>query len=455
MRSLVDDVFLFLLLSCTLSVLGVVCIWLLRRLRALPGVVKYTLMAQYCNVTSISIMLGALFDAYLLILGGSNEFVGAIESARGISALVFAFPLGWASDMYPKRSVLKSNLFLGLIAASFLLLGIPADSTVLIVVSCVACAIHGQCLFGLLPAFLAEMTEAGDQRTQTMSDLQTASSLGNASGPALQLLLIVVLGDTEWSVPELHVVLCLGFVFVLAYARLIWKAMTSCVSGLFGAESCEQAINSPSVSVAGQRCSLSPASSMPSWWRWAIAALCEATSLVTAIGSGMTFKYWPLFFKVDFKFSPAEVCAMQLGIWLAISASAQMAPALAKQMGRLPAALALHCSGTAALFLIAWQPMSAFIEIPLVLVRNALMNSGGPLVQALIMDLVPQEHRGKWSSIASLRRMTWSGSAFIGGMLSDEHDYRYAFFITACVHSVAGIVLLLANLLWWRQRQAC
>uniref|UniRef100_A0A7S2LTQ7 Major facilitator superfamily (MFS) profile domain-containing protein n=1 Tax=Zooxanthella nutricula TaxID=1333877 RepID=A0A7S2LTQ7_9DINO len=138
---------------------------------------------------------------------------------------------------------------------------------------------------------------------------------------------------------------------------------------------------------------------------------------------------------------------MQLGIWLAIAAASTGAPCLARKLGRLPAANVFHILGTGLLFLISNQSLGARVEVPLVLLRNAVMNSGGPLIQATILELVPTHHQGKWSSVASLRRMTWSGSAFIGGMLSDSHDYRYAFFITACVHTGAGVLLLVVNLL--------
>ena len=74
--------------------------------------------------------------------------------------------------------------------------------------------------------------------------------------------------------------------------------------------------------------------------RWLVAGLCELYSLVTAIGSGMTFKYWPLFFKGDFDFSPIGVCTMQLSIWLAIAGTAQLATQLSKCIGHGPTEVA-------------------------------------------------------------------------------------------------------------------
>merc|ERR1712150_226548 len=182
-------------------------------------------------------------------------------------------------------------------------------------------------------------------------------------------------------------------------------------------------------------------------WKWAIAGTLATGGVITALGSGMTFKFWPLFFKDDWGFDMAQVCLLNIGVWASIAVSASfLNPILLKCLENLSAACFLHFSGTFLLFVISRiAGMPLWAEVSLVILRNALMNSSGPLTQAVVLGLVPNHHRGKWSSISALSRMTWSGSAFLGGMLSDSHDFRYAFFITACVHTVSGCVLIAAT----------
>jgi len=175
--------------------------------------VHVVVVSQYINQVMTSVVVGALFDAYLLVLRGSNTFVGTVESAKGLSALAFAFPLGWAGDKWPKTLVLRCNAFLGFLSAVFLSFGIPNDNVHLIVAGSVAYAIHNQCLAGLMPALLAEMTTTGEQRMRAMSHLQTANSAGNASGPALQLLFMLSLRTDQWTLSQLHWILCSGLVF--------------------------------------------------------------------------------------------------------------------------------------------------------------------------------------------------------------------------------------------------
>lgn len=267
-----------------------------------------------------------------------------------------------------------------------------------------------------------------------MSSMQTAQSLGNGSGPLVQLVELTVATGGSWSIRELHTALAMG---VAPYALYM-----GCILGL-STEHRKVSL------VEEERRRSSTVDSQPPRtpaWNWVIAGLIEVSNFTTAVGSGMTFKYWPLFFKHDFNYSPSQVCLLQLSIWMGIAASsAFLNPVLLRYMDRLVASNVLHMSSTAILFIISIGSLGVWVEAPLVILRNALINSGGPLQAAMVMDLVPQQHRGKWSSILSLRRMTWSGSAFVGGILSDSHDYRYAFFITACVHTVAGLMLVFTN----------
>mmetsp|Transcript_127045 Transcript_127045/g.219096 ORF Transcript_127045/g.219096 Transcript_127045/m.219096 type:complete len:474 (-) Transcript_127045:38-1459(-) len=420
-------------------------------LQGWPETVRYIIIAQYFSITCTSVMLGALFDAYLLIQGGSNSFVGIVESFRGLAILCLALPIGWVGDRYSKPMILRYNLFVGFFAAMLVAVGLPLDFMPMIVTGCILLAIHGQFNFALMPPLIAELITAGERRTRAMSHMQTAASLGNASGPAVQIFLILVLhhGQTRWSASELHWILCLGAIFFFVYARFMLLAMGLASRHLPSAGP----VQARAQAGTGRSAAAESDMQVPAG-RWLTAVLIETTSIVTAVGSGMTFRYWPLFFKGDFGFSPAGVCIMQLSIWVSIAGSAQMSPVLAKHLGRLPTSLLLHIVGTFLLFIISWRSLGAITEVPLVLMRNAIMNAGGPLLQALILDIVPQRHRGKWSSFASLRRMTWSGSAFVGGVLSDSHDYRYAFFITACMHTLSGLILLLVTVLSCRARNA-
>eukprot|EP00933_Yihiella_yeosuensis_P054872 TRINITY_DN5344_c0_g1_i1.p1 TRINITY_DN5344_c0_g1~~TRINITY_DN5344_c0_g1_i1.p1 ORF type:complete len:290 (-),score=33.23 TRINITY_DN5344_c0_g1_i1:456-1325(-) len=284
------------------------------------------------------------------------------------------------------------------------------------------------------------MTDAGQMRTKVIGDNATMSSLGRAFGPALQLMASLAKGESSvWKKEELHSLICFGFALVPPYM--------CCLCALPKGITAEDACNVEEGNSSSEPASLTPAAATA--WptrKWICAFLLEIGSLMIAVGSGMTFKFWPLFFKGDYGFSVTGVCCITLSFWVAIAGASQLSPKLAKCIGRKRSIVLTHYVGTGLLFIVSCGG-PAIVIVPLVVLRNAVMNANTPITQSLVMDLVPGKHRGKWSGIASLRRLTWSGSAFVGGWLSDSHDYRYAFFITACFHSVSGLFLILAGLI--------
>ena len=49
------------------------------------------------------------------------------------------------------------------------------------------------------------------------------------------------------------------------------------------------------------------------------------------------------------------------------------------------------------------------------------------------MDAVPKNRRGFWKSLESISSFGWSGSAFIGGMISKKGDYYNTFIATSLI----------------------
>lgn len=52
------------------------------------------------------------------------------------------------------------------------------------------------------------------------------------------------------------------------------------------------------------------------------------------------------------------------------------------------------------------------------LVRTAMANCTRPLLRSLLMDHVPKRHRGKVNALDSVRTLSWSGSAALGGCVA-------------------------------------
>ena len=55
------------------------------------------------------------------------------------------------------------------------------------------------------------------------------------------------------------------------------------------------------------------------------------------------------------------------------------------------------------------------------LTRMAFANATRPLLRSILMDHVAKRHRGKINALESVRAMSWSGSAALGGYVELDH----------------------------------
>merc|ERR1719384_841568 len=122
-------------------------------------------------------------------------------------------------------------------------------------------------------------------------------------------------------------------------------------------------------------------------------------------------------------------------------------------MGRMEASILFHFLGTATLFaLCVAKPL--YLALPLYFLRGALMNAKGPITQAITMDLVTTEMRGRWSSIQSIAGFSWSGSAFIGGWVAQSAGYRASFAVTAVVYTISGLMFVPTVFMFPNERES-
>ena len=89
------------------------------------------------------------------------------------------------------------------------------------------------------------------------------------------------------------------------------------------------------------------------------------------------------------------------------------------RIGRLQVNLLTRLADIALLCDMAWVPAGADhhreVLVLLHLSRTAFANCGRPLMKSLLMDNVPQRHRGKFNALDSVMTFSWSGSAAAGG----------------------------------------
>mmetsp|Transcript_20141 Transcript_20141/g.37434 ORF Transcript_20141/g.37434 Transcript_20141/m.37434 type:complete len:525 (-) Transcript_20141:490-2064(-) len=172
-----------------------------------------------------------------------------------------------------------------------------------------------------------------------------------------------------------------------------------------------------------------------------VAAYLVLSDVISALGSGMTVKFFPLFFKRKLGLSPVELNGIYMVLPVFMTLVSLAALRAAKQIGRAQACFVLSCLGSVALFVLAYaeaalSESNAYIILPIYFFTT-LQHCSRPLRKAILMDFVPKSRRAKYNSIESVTRLNWSGSAFLGGYSIDRFGFGSLFFVNAVVQLVS------------------
>eukprot|EP00919_Chromeraceae_sp_WS-2016_P058396 GHVR01138867.1.p1 GENE.GHVR01138867.1~~GHVR01138867.1.p1 ORF type:complete len:152 (+),score=16.54 GHVR01138867.1:138-593(+) len=108
--------------------------------------------------------------------------------------------------------------------------------------------------------------------------------------------------------------------------------------------------------------------------------------------------------------------------------------------GRVYASIFSKIAGLTFFILFLCVEASVTVMIAFFLFRAGFSNACGPLNRSLVTDYTSCRNRGKWLALETLSSSTWSGSAVLGGWLSDSYGYTRSFYLTAMVYSVALLV---------------
>jgi len=395
--------------------------------------VRCIFVVLFFVISSGTITLGPLFDALLLNIGGDkgNILVGAVESTRGMVQLAVAYPIGVVSDRMSRIRLLQRNLPVWTIGWCLIVAGILAENVPVIFVGMALWAPCSQCWNSTAQVLVADYSPAG-ARTAALTNLASVRVISSSLGPLLQIVLLLITSQNHWRNSLLR--------WVTSAGCLLWPCVVFLTCRLQDLQSLEQRTSGSAFRVDAVDRRVFGVK-----LRWLLAGTLEFSSFVTAIGAGMTVKFFPLFFRVDYKFTPIEVCLVSFIYPVSISAMMQVCIRVSKRFGRLHTILVFHVIGTSCLWALCYV-RSLILVIPLFLLRGSLMNAKGPIARAVVMDLVPAHTRGRWNSIQSILSFSWSGSALLGGFLADATDYRLTFMVTAVIYTVAGLIL--CPLLW-------
>lgn len=428
-----------------------------------------------CVFVFVRSAFASLYDStplsyYVLLITGSNAKVGWVQGVKGLVNLCSAFPFAILGDKYSRQLALRVSALVGVVSivlTLFVLLYVEKWVPRSLFWSlCGVQALWGVFMGGhgaTVEALFGDSVESG-RRSKLYSDKAAARTAGNAVGPLLSIAIFVALTD-EFNVFNLTAVMCAGMAAAVVCVVLLFLMRDKYSLGQLSEsllvvpaeetrDRAESAAALPegdgskdgySTKVASE--TSSGGESLSPWCRPVrlddIPALVALSDLLSALGSGMTVKFFSLWFGESLGISPVGVMLIGASGPAGITVATLLAGKLARRIGRVQATLFCKSCGVSLLVALALVDGTGNAAlVGMYLVRTWLMNSTVGLTKSVLNDFVAKRHRAKWNAVESINMFSWSGSAVLGGYLVDWHGYRTTFLMTALLQACAAAMLI-------------
>eukprot|EP01059_Diplonema_ambulator_P002512 TRINITY_DN12128_c1_g1_i1.p1 TRINITY_DN12128_c1_g1~~TRINITY_DN12128_c1_g1_i1.p1 ORF type:complete len:513 (+),score=137.94 TRINITY_DN12128_c1_g1_i1:40-1539(+) len=427
--------------------------------RFLKGLVSFgsenrntQLSVWYLLVVSLSngVMLTGVVAIFIyMITGSSNRMVGYAEGFFGFCGLAPGLVGGYLSDKGRRDRVIRWSgygtlvgvsaliwlLFMCLLDGSFddqLLTGTKMGSYKFLAVCAGVSLLYSGESIGdsASQALLADSLSTGS-RLQFMTTLQKYQSALYGTGPIVCLIIFAALGD-KWSVTDLSIIIIVGLVIRLPCAVLCFYFNDD-----FTLPSDSKAVTEEeSTGMSTKKHSLVPYYYFASDCLW-------------CFGSGMTVKFFQIFFQDDLGMSPVAVMSVVAAQPFLVIPFTFLSTWLSLKIGRVQADILLWYCGISCLLAMAYigsrGGFNSHIKnrtavLGLWFMRAGFLQSTAAIQNSIIMDYVPKKERAKWAALGSITAAGWCGSAAVGGALINLHGYSFVFLTSSCFH-VASTIL--------------
>ena len=443
-----------------------------------------------------SLSNGTAFAAYLKTLGRDrNGPLGDIEAVSGMATLITALPIGYLADKIGRSKVIAAGGCLLLLTPILEMVVLEwvgtnehhldhsskhKEALWILGIIMASWGVGDGIVNGPCSALYADSTPQG-QRSIYYNYLFACYTAASAVGPLVSIGLFQTLGD-EWDLYHLRIVIYVGLGIEVVNSLLMMffddnkaleenKNATNPNDNDSSEEEEEEDVdceaeenvilpeeeeeeedeetnnNNAAPSSTNNTPSLTPLEKRQLW----IPYIVFAQGLIFALGSGMTVKFFPLFFKDQVGMSPSQVQIIYTLVPFVMIASSTVCSKMAQSFGRAQTTLLFSSAGVLLLYSMvifqSYLDLHPFLLVPIYVFRTSFMNATYPLQESILMDFVPKEERARWKSLDSVAAFGWCGSAAFGGWLADQYDYTFSFLITAIVQTVGvGVWALLLPL---------
>lgn len=174
--------------------------------------------------------------------------------------------------------------------------------------------------------------------------------------------------------------------------------------------------------------------------------LIVAADFIIAFGAGISIPFLPSFFDQGYNKTMSELTLIFSLAPLLTAVFSAVALRLGKKIGRVKAIFWIELIAVILLLCFSFVPPLA-IALGIFVLRQAMMNAGWPLINAIVMDLLPSNQRATFSAIDSLAFTAFNSlSQPIGGVIMTKNTFpqkfQYAFYTTSSIYLVGVLMFL-------------
>jgi predicted MFS family arabinose efflux permease len=377
-----------------------------------PTNVKWLIVLTAFSAIGYGYLTTAI-SAYLPMLGVSSSQIGLIIGASGIAMILTAIPFGILSDRIGRKRILMLGM-LG-VPPAMMICAFSHDANVFLLATIVAGISEG--------AFLSSWNAMiADQTTVDNRDMAFSLSFivnGGFTGIGLALPLLFPLIESAFNIgtKDVHAAAFL----VIALVTLI-----SPITIWFLLKDYQERTRGPKVKQTYLK-----ERSRKTLVKFSI------NNTMIGLGAGLIIPLIPTWFYLQYgipdTYTGPLLALANLSIGFAVIFSAR----LSRRVGAVKAIAITQASSTVFMLAIPFMPGAAAAGA-VYLVRSALMNMGGPIMDAYLMGVIDKDDRGLASAINSIVwRLPNSATTVLGGMMLAAGFFALPFILAASIYLVA------------------
>ncbi|OPY34485.1 MAG: putative 3-hydroxyphenylpropionic transporter MhpT [Methanomassiliicoccales archaeon PtaU1.Bin124] len=377
-----------------------------------PSRVKWLILLTAFQAIGYGFLTTAI-SAYLPMLGVSSDQVGLIIGASGVAMILTAIPFGVLSDRIGRKRILLWSL-VG-VPPAMIICAISTDPSVFLIATIIA-GISDGAFLSTWNAMIADQTNV-DNRDMAFSLSFTVNGGFNAIGLALPLAFPLIEGAFGISSIAVHAdtFLILGLITLISPVT-IWYLL----------KDYKEKVPAPRMKGAYLR-----PRSRKNLMKFSI------NNMMIGLGAGLIIPLIPTWFYLEYGIGDTYTGPLLAAANLSIIFAVIFSTRLSHRVGAVKAIAITQASSTIFMVLIPFMP-GAGPAAAVYLIRTALMNMGGPIMDSYFMGIVDKEDRGLASAINSIVwRLPNSATTVIGGLMLTSGYYTLPFILAATVYIIA------------------